>query len=83
MNHNLTIDELEKEIHYLREQNQKLIKELSETVKENSLLHEELALGHGQSEPFPKDSKKEKRGNRSDKSPQGGEKGGISCLSLN
>jgi regulator of replication initiation timing len=40
----VTIDELEKEIAYLREQNQKIIRELSQVVKENRVLREELAV---------------------------------------
>jgi regulator of replication initiation timing len=44
MTHFVTIDELEREIQYLREQNQKIIKELSQVVKENRVLREELAL---------------------------------------
>jgi len=44
MTHFTTIDELEKEIGYLREQNQKLINELSRVVKENSGFREELAF---------------------------------------
>lgn len=44
MTHLFTIDELEKEIVYLREQNQKLIKELSQVVRENTEFREELAL---------------------------------------
>ncbi len=39
----ITLDELEKEIAYLREQNQKMIHELSQVVDENSVLREELA----------------------------------------
>lgn len=39
----ITIDELEQEIMYLREQNQKLLKELSRVVEENSDLREERA----------------------------------------
>ena len=44
MTHFITIDELEKEIVYLREQNQKLINELSQVVEENYGFREELAL---------------------------------------
>lgn len=44
MTHFITIDELEKEIVYLREQNQKLLRELSQVVKENTVLREELGL---------------------------------------
>lgn len=43
MAHSITIDELEQEILYLREQNQKLLKELSRVVEENSDLREERA----------------------------------------
>ncbi len=41
MTHFVTIDELENEISYLREQNQKLIKELAQVVEENTDLREE------------------------------------------
>jgi regulator of replication initiation timing len=41
MTHFVTIDELEKEISYLREQNQKLIRELAQVVEENTDLREE------------------------------------------
>jgi len=37
------IDECEKEVEYLREQNQKLINELSEVSKENALFREQLS----------------------------------------
>lgn len=43
MPQSITIDELEQEILYLREQNQKLLKELSRVVEENSDLREERA----------------------------------------
>ena len=38
----LTMDELEREVLYLREQNQKILRELSRVVEENSGLLEEL-----------------------------------------
>lgn len=38
------IDECEKEVEYLREQNQKLINELSEISKENAFFREQLSL---------------------------------------
>ncbi|GJL58256.1 MAG: hypothetical protein NPIRA03_11130 [Nitrospirales bacterium] len=38
----LTIEQLEQEILYLQEQNLKLIKELSQVVKENHRLREEI-----------------------------------------
>ncbi|MGE0478415.1 MAG: hypothetical protein AB7P32_16770 [Nitrospirales bacterium] len=50
MTHFLNIEELEKEILYLQEQNQKLIQELSQVVKENHRLREELFR---QKHPYP------------------------------
>ena len=38
----LTIDELEREILYLREQNQKILQELSKCIEENAALREKL-----------------------------------------
>lgn len=40
----LTIDDLEREVRYLREQNQKTLRELSTVIKENSALREKLHI---------------------------------------
>jgi hypothetical protein len=40
----LTIDELEHEVWYLREQNQKTLRELSTVIEENSALREMLHI---------------------------------------
>lgn len=80
MTHFITIDELEKEIEYLREQNQKLIKELSQVVKENIGFREEIALErrrlhqiHG--EVSEKDVNKNKHTQTG-----GGKEGDLFCL---
>jgi hypothetical protein len=40
----LTIDELEGEVLYLREQNQKILRELSTVINENAALRERLCI---------------------------------------
>lgn len=40
----ITIDELEHEVLYLREQNQKILRELSKVIEENSVLREKLRI---------------------------------------
>ena len=42
MSTTLTIDELEREILYLRDQNQKILRELSRVIEENSAFREKL-----------------------------------------
>jgi hypothetical protein len=44
----LTIDELEGEVLYLREQNQKILRELSTVIEENAVLRERLCIGWDQ-----------------------------------
>jgi len=39
----LTIEELEREILYLREQNQKILRQLSKSIEENAALRETLS----------------------------------------
>ncbi|MDR4493476.1 MAG: hypothetical protein AB7P17_00315 [Nitrospirales bacterium] len=57
MTHFLNFEELEKEILYLQEQNQKLIQELSEVVKENHRLREEMFQKKKSSEGRPANKK--------------------------
>jgi regulator of replication initiation timing len=81
MAHLFNIDELEQEISYLREQNQKLIKELSRTVQENIALREELSFERQQrSQPSHNAPKNEHRKKAQPAGPQGGGKGGMLCL---
>lgn len=40
----ITIDELEREVLYLREQNQKILRELSTVIEDNSVLRKKLRI---------------------------------------
>ncbi len=74
------VEELEQEIEYLREQNQKLIKELSRTVQENIALREELSFERQQSKPPHDAPKKDHRKKAQPPGHQAGGKGGMLCL---
>lgn len=62
MTHFLNIEDLEREILYLQEQNRKLIQELSQVVKENHRLREEIFQEKHPSPNPPENKKREARG---------------------
>jgi regulator of replication initiation timing len=80
MTHFITIDELEREISYLREQNQKLIKELAQVVEENSDLREERATERQRLREILERGEREKCQNRSDWRGQHGDEDDQLCL---
>lgn len=80
MSHMFTVDELEKEILYLREQNQKLIKELSALVKENTALRDELALERGEEGDLAIGNKRSKQKKVRTVHSQDEKPGGMLCL---
>lgn len=81
MTHPITIDDLEKEIEYLREQNQKLIKELSQVVKENIGFREEIALERRRVPQIPGEVGEKDLNENNHNRQTGREKGGdLFCL---
>lgn len=75
----LNIEQLEREILYLQEQNRKLIKELSQVVKENHRLREEIFHKKHPSHGHPDEEKKEARTVSEEVGPKNREDEGL-CL---
>jgi regulator of replication initiation timing len=80
MTHPFTIDELEREIIYLREQNQKLIKELSRVVEENRDLREEWATKRKRLKEVLEGPETEEGKNQADCRVHQGEECDLFCL---